>query len=412
MKHIYTFVAIFISSIGISQSLSPIFGDTINTGHEISLSSFNYISSNSFNNQFIDIMAFGGNLDSDIKSFNQSKLGRTNTLGGEFRQKIEYANFDFTPLKKFPNLGVVFSIEDVNFLSSNLNSDLFNIIFEGNANYVGDTADFSFSHVQYQHYQKISLGVITKDTKSSLKLSYVSGNRSIDYRVGDSWMYTSALSDSIVFNLNAEGHYTDSISSYLNSKGAGFSIDLSHNFIYLSKNNKQQIINFSLGNLGAIFWNNKTTYNYVDSISTWSGFDVVDLMKKDSTTNYNFVDTLGIYDVKRSKTELLPFELSIQKLANRYSDQKVQLIFGFKSIITSDYKPYLFAGAYYSPNQKIGVSSRLAYGGFGGFKVGLNANYWVQNKFNILIGTYDLVGFISPKYGFGRSLHLSASIKF
>ena len=88
------------------------------------------------------------------------------------------------------------------------------------------------------------------------------------------------------------------------------------------------------------------------------------------------------------------------------------MIFGFKSIITSDYKPYLFVGAYYSPNQKFGISSRLAYGGFGGFKVGLNANYWVKDKFEVAMGTYDLVGFASAKYGFGKSFNFSTRIKF
>ena len=325
---------------------------------------------------------------------------------------MEYINYNITPVKKWTNYGLIIGVEDVNFVSSNLSSDLYNTVFYGNSNYLGDTLDFSFSHLQYQHYQKVSFGLIHKTYKSSLKVSFVSGNRSIDYRLGNTWMQSSVLSDSIKFNLNAEGHFTDSTQSYLSPKGYGFAFDLNHNFIYYNRDGKRQVINFKLGNLGVVFWNDKTNYNYVDSSSTYSGFDLTDFLGSDFTTQQLTSDTLGIFSDKRSKMELLPFELSVQKLADRYSDKKIQVIFGFKSIITSDYKPYLYVGAYYSPNQKFGLSSRLAYGGFGGFKVGLNANYWVKDKFEIALGTFDLVGFISPKYGFGKSLNFSTRIKF
>lgn len=412
MNKILTAIFVIVATTTFSQELSPIYDDTVNTGHELNISSFNYYASNSFNNQLTNAFIYGGNISNEIKDFNQSKLGRLNSIGGEAEQKIEYINYNITPIKKWTNYGLVVSVEDINFASANLSSDLYNTAFYGNANYLGDTMDFSFTHLQYQHYQKVSFGLIHKTYKSSLKLSFVNGNRSIDYRLGNTWLQSSAASDSIKFNLNGEGHYTDSTNSYLSSKGYGFAFDFSHNFIYYNKDSKRQVINFKLGNLGMVFWNDKTNYNYVDSANTYSGFNVLDLISSDSTANLLSSDTLGIYSSTRSKVELLPFELSVQKLADRYSDQKVQLIFGFKSIITSDFRPYIYAGAYYSPNQNFGISSRLAYGGFGGFKVGLNANYWLKDKLEVAIGTFDLVGFASTKYGFGKSLNFSTRINF
>ena len=412
MNKIFATVLLAFSALSFGQDLMPISGDSINTGQEINLSSFNYYASNSFNNDLTNKFIYGGNIDSTLKTFNQSKLGRINSFGGEFEQKLEYINFNVTPIKKWSNLGLVFSVEDMNYISSNISSDLYNIAFFGNQNYLGDTMNFAFSHAQYLHLQKISVGLISKNSRSSLKLSFVSGNKSVEYRLGDTWMYSSALSDSIKFNLNAEGFSTDSTNSYFSSKGQGFAIDLNHNFIYFNKKQNKQVINFKLGNIGAIFWNNKTNYSYVDSSNVYSGFDVLNLFNGDSTALQISSDTLGIIRQQKSRAQLLPFELSIQKLANRYSDQKLQLIFGFKSIISSDYKPYLFIGAYYAPIDNLSISSRLAYGGFGGFKMGLNANYFMNNTLQISVGTYDLVGFISPKYGFGKSLHFSTRIKF
>jgi hypothetical protein len=412
MSKLLTLLSLIFSLISFSQDLATIFNDTINTGNEIRITSLNYYSSNGFNNELTNKFIFGGNISNEIKDFNQGKLGSINSLGAESEQKIEYVNYNIIPFKKWSNLGIIFSIEDLHFVSSNLSTDLYNTLFYGNSPYVGDTMDFSYSHLQYQHYQKISFGLIHNKYKSSLKISFVNANKGIDYRLGNTWMYSSPLSDSINFNLNAEGHYTPGNNPYFSTAGAGFALDLNHNFIYYNKNEKRQVINFKLGNIGFIYWNDETNYNFVDSSNTYSGFEIMNLITKDSASNLLTTDTLGIFSTTRNQIELLPFELSIQKLADRYASKKLQLIFGFKSIISSDYRPYIFVGGYYSPNQKFGISSRLAYGGFGGFKLGLNANYWVKDKFEIALGTYDLVGFASSKYGFGKSLNFSTLIKF
>ncbi len=413
MKYFLISIILFlISSSSFGQETEKVFGDTINEGHEIEMTSFNYYAS-TFNNAFSDKFIKGGEITSDIKDFNQSKLKRINAFGGEMEQRIHYYNYNITPLKNKPNLGMIFSVEDVNYISSNVSSDLFNTIFYGNNNYLGDTMNFSFSHAQYIHYQKIGFGLMHKKTKSYLKVDFILGNKLMNYRLGNTWMYSSPDSDTIKYNLNAEGFASDTIKSYFDAKGYGFSFDFEHNFIYNDKKERPQVINIKLSNFGVIFWNKQTTQTYVDSANTFSGFELSQLIKRDSTSGDLYpADTLGIFKRQGAHTGLLPFEISIQKLANRYTDQKIQLTFGLKALISSDYRPYGFIGAYYSPTSSIGISSRLAYGGFGGLKVGLSANYFIKNKFTINVGTYDLIGFISPKHGFGKSLNLSMNFKF
>ncbi len=395
-----------------SQETEKVFGDTINTGHEIEITSFNYYSS-TFNNAFTDKFIKGGEITSEIKDFNQSKLKRLNAFGGEMEQRLHYYNYNVTPIKSQPDLGLMFSFEDVNFISSNISTDLFNTIFYGNSNYLGDTMNFSFSHAQYIHYQKIGFGLVHKKTKSYLKVDFLLGNRLTDYRLGNTWMYSSPDSDTIKYNLNAESIKSDTINSYFDTKGYGFSFDFEHNFIYNDKKERPQVINIKLSNFGVIFWDKQTTQTYVDSSNTFSGFEISQLIQRDSTSGDLYpADTLGIFKRVKSYTGLLPFEISIQKLANRYSNQKIQLTFGLKALISSDYRPYGFIGAYYSPIPSLGISTRLAYGGFGGLRVGLSANYFKNNKFTLNIGTYNLIGFISPKFGFGKSLNLSMNFKF
>ncbi|HIP36036.1 MAG TPA: hypothetical protein EYG85_04210 [Crocinitomix sp.] len=413
MKIITLILAFIISVYSHSQEITRVFSDTTNQGHEIEITSFNYYASNSFNNELTDKFIKGGEITQSIKDFNQSKLGKLNSFGGEIEQRILYFNYDITPLKNRPNLGLVFSLEDVNYISTNISSDLFNTIFYGNQNYLGDTMDFSFSHAQYIHYQKIGFGLLHKKYKSYLKVDFLLGNRLENYRLGDTWMYSSSASDSIKFNLNAEGYSSDTIKSYFDSKGYGFSFDFEHNFIYVDKKKRSQVINIKLSNFGVIFWDKNTRFTYVDSANVFSGFEITDLLSRDSSSAPLYsTDTLGFFNGLRQHAEVLPFEISIQKLANRYSSQKLQFIFGLKALISSDYRPYGFFGAYYSPISSLGLSTRLAYGGFGGLKLGLSANYFIKNKFQVHLGTYDLIGFILPKYGFGKSLNISMNIKF
>jgi len=95
----------------------------------------------------------------------------------------------------------------------------------------------------------------------------------------------------------------------------------------------------------------------------------------------------------------------------RNSDKKLQAILGFKAILTSDYFPYLFGGVYYAPTDNFSGSTRLSYGGFGGLQWGIDLNYWLKDKVYIGLGTFDMIGNISKKYGFGRSVNLSAHFK-
>ncbi len=413
MKKLLFLGSIWLSCLGVSQELESVYLDTSYSGHEVQLSSFNYYASNAFNNDLTNKFIYGGTVTSDIKDFNTNRLKRINAFGAEAEQRLTYYNFEVTPIKKWSQYGLIFTVEDNNFVSANMSSDLYKTVFYGNQNHLGDTMDFSFSHAQYLHFQKVGFGLVHKKYKSYLKVDFVLGNQLMNYRLGNTWMYSSPDSDSIKFNFNAEGYQSDTIQHYFDTKGYGFSFDFEHNFTYQNKQNKSQVINLKLSNFGVIFWNNQTTHTYVDSANTYSGFEVMNLLNRDTTSGPLIeADTLGILSQKSSRAEMLPFEISIQKLANRFTDQKLQLTYGFKALISSDYRPYGFLGVYYAPINSLGISSRLAYGGFGGLTLGLTANYFVQDKFQIQLGTYNLIGFVSPKYGFGKSLNLSMHYKF
>ncbi|MBI3135336.1 MAG: hypothetical protein HYZ14_11735 [Bacteroidetes bacterium] len=393
-----------------SQEHLRIFEDTLNETPLLRISSMNYYGSNRFNNQFMDKFLFGGNIDQALKDNNLNRLKSANSIGAEAEQRIDSYTPTINPFKK-EKYGLMLSFSDNHFLSASIPKDVYAVAMYGNASYVGDTADLSFAHAQYQHYQKFSAGFYEQKTMSSIQLSFITGSKGFDFYSSGSFLSTNAALDTVELSLRGQGFSTDRFSPYWAFQGTGFCLDLSYNFIFASKQGKQQIVNFRVGNVGAIFWNKNSKNFTVDSTTIYTGFDVKDFIGQDSINDsWNFEDTLGILKRIGRYGEALPLELSIDKLAD-IRGNKVQAIFGFKAILTQDYRPYVYGGVYYQPNAAFSGSTYLSYGGFAGIRWGLYLNYRVQDKIFLSLGTADMIGNISKNYGFGRSANLLATFK-
>ena len=394
-----------------AQESHRVFEDTINDKSLIRITSFNHYSSNRFNNELMDKFLFGGYISQELKDANEGRLKSLNSLGGEIEQRIDSYSPDIHPFKK-EKYGMVLSFSDNHFFSANISSDTYRTAMYGNANNLGDTMDLGYMHLQYQHYQKFGIGFYDKKTMSSIQVSYVSGSRAANFHTANSWLFSHTDADTVELQLRGQGFTTKSFSPYLGFQGSGFSVDLNYHFLFESKKGNRQIINLRINNLGAIFWNKNSNDYYIDSTTTYTGFDVKDFINKDTSSNtYNFVDTLGLIKSTSRYADILPLELVIEKMADRYSPNKLQLIFGFKAVLTSDYRPYLYAGIYYQPVSKFSLSTHMSYGGFAGVRWGLNLNYWPTDNLYFALGTVDMIGNISSNYGFGRSANLSAYFK-
>ena len=394
-----------------AQDLSVVFEDTINDQSILKISSFNHYGSNRFNNALMDKFLFGGEITQDIKDDNHDRLKSLNSVGGEFEQRIDSYSPDVNPLGK-ERYGLKLSFSDNHFISSNIASDLYTTAMYGNSDYLGDTMDFSFSHLQYQHYQKFSVGFYEQRTLSSVQVSFISGSKAVNFHSANSSLISHADGDTVQLALQAQGFATNDFSPYWAFQGNGFSIDLNYNFMFMSKDGNRQLVNLRISNLGAIFWNKTTHSYYVDSTTTYTGFDIRNFIDDDTLNEtFNFEDTLGFIQEIGRYTDVLPLELVVEKLADRYSPNKLQVIFGFKGVLTPDYRPYLFAGAYYQPISKFAASTHLSYGGFAGFRWGLNLNYWPTEKMYFALGTIDMIGNLSKNFGFGRSANFSAYFK-
>lgn len=401
------YLSFLLSLTGVTQEILPVINDTTFDKNRLQISSQNYYGSNRLNNNFTDKFIFGGTITQAIKDKNFNRMDQNNRLGGEAKQQIEHFNPNIHPIKN-EKYGLVISIADHHLVSANIPTDLYELAMFGNAGSINDTLNFSFAHFQYLHYQKFGIGIFDRTTQSSVKINYVSGSKAIEARMNDTWLYNG--SDSLILHAQGAGYRTDRFYPYLGFQGSGVSIDLNYNFFFESKKGRRQFLNLKVNNLGFIGWNQNNHQYTIDSTSVYTGFNVNEILNRPEgeTKNYNFTDTLGIYEGIGRNFAALPIEFVLQKSPIRNSDQKFQYTLGFKTILTSDYIPYVFGGLYYEPFDFFSASTRLAYGGFGGLQWGLNLNLWTKGNSYFSLGTFNMIGNLSKKIGFGRSINFSA----
>jgi hypothetical protein len=240
-------LSLFISLISFSvfaQEPTYVFEDTINDKNLVKFSSYNTYSSNRFNNEFMDKFLFGGTIDQELKDLNANRLGRMNTFGGEFEQRVDSYSPSINLFKK-EHLGLKLSFSDNHYISSNVPTGLFNLAMYGNAGFQGDSLDLTFAHAQYQHYQKFSVGFFDERNLSSIQLSYVAGSKAAEFGLSSSHFYTSPDADSVSLNLSGSGVMTDRFSPYWAFQGGGFAIDIDYNFIFEGRGKNRPIINFN-----------------------------------------------------------------------------------------------------------------------------------------------------------------------
>ncbi|MGB1102305.1 MAG: DUF5723 family protein [Crocinitomicaceae bacterium] len=409
-KLIPLYTMLLLAPVVFGQEMLSVYETPDEDKNVLSIQSMNYYASNRFNNDLTDKFIFGGTITTEIKERAFDKMSNLNALGGQAEQEILFYTPSISPIGD-ERYGLVVGLSDHHLLSSHTPTDLFQTLMYGNVGTLGDTMDFGFTHVQYLHYQKVGIGLYEKSTLSSIRLNYVIGSRAFEGRLSNSWMVSQT--DAIALNLRGSGYQTDRFNPYISLQGSGASIDLNYNFKFETKTGREQILNLQVNNLGFIYWNQSTISHSVDSLVQYTGFDVQDFINQPegAENNYNFQDTLGIESTRGNVFKALPIEFAIQKLPMRESDKKLQIIGGFKTILTSDYFPYFYGGAYYSFSESFTGSTRLSYGGFGQLQWGLNLNYWGGDKARISLGTFDMLGFISKTYGHGRSINLSANIK-
>lgn len=391
----------------LAQQFIPIQSDTTRYSQEFIISGIAEVSSTSLRNEFTSKILIGGEITDRIKQSSYSKHLLKNRFGLDISSEIEYRNM-YVNLLKNNNIGFLIKGGYYTIGSINYSKDLFSLIFNGNSEFNGKTAQFSGTNFSFFNFQKKGFGCINKKTKSNLSLNYynVSDYYSGDIQKGE--LSQNEEGTSALLSLNGEVRQAKG-SNFV--KGFGGGIDLDYRFnLFLNKEQKSTF-QFVAKNIGAVYLTKELKVYGIDSSYTFDGFKLNQLYGSSSflKDSVSILDTLNIQSTVEKKIVLLPGFLQFGKIVNENYKGKWQSFYGIRLYPSLAYTPMLYLGAHFSLLPKMELGSQLSAGGFSRVKLGFYSNFKIS-KWSIGIATQDVYGVLSKK-GLGQSFLIRVRCK-
>jgi|TARA_R110000737_G_scaffold324995_1_gene338139 hypothetical protein len=401
MNKIYLIVSLIVTLNVIGQHSMPIQMDTLFYKYEVIGTGILDYGSTSIKNELSKKLLYGGFIDSDMKERSLNSHKTQNRIGIEASGEIEFRDYN-TRLFNQDKYGYFIRGGYYNYVTSAYSQDVFNLVFNGNSAFLGDTANFSGTQANAISLQKIGFGFIDKKSKSNIGINYYNVSNLSDAYIRSGDLIMDSTGTNLELDMGARFRYSEGKRF---NKGWGIGIDADFRIPVKWLNESQAYIQVQLKNIGFLSIKNMTEYT-ADESYDFSGFKFNQLIG-DSTSSINgsseLLDTLGIEKRSKNITSMLPGFIQIGKIVDYQSDKTVQSYFGVRLHTTLDYTPLAYIGAHIKLYKWMKVGIQGSYGGFSNFRLGFYSQYDF-GKFHFGIGSEDLIGAFSNK-GYGESIH-------
>ncbi|MFN5460191.1 MAG: DUF5723 family protein [Bacteroidota bacterium] len=371
------------------------------------------LGSSCINNEFIKRIYFGGYIDNEIKDNVSSEMQSINRFGGGVSFGLNY--FSGNDSSKYDWM---IGIKNQEVINGSFSRDFFNTLFFGNKMYKGSTAYFNNTGLNYIGFQELKAGLIWKNVdkggKIGFGLSLLKGQSLVRYReIDTNFLATSLDAEQLSYNASFSLAVSDTGNRDISAfNGTGLSADLYFEAPYKSKIGPSRFI-VTVNNLGFIRWNKKTMLYTIDSLLTFNGVNIDNLLVlNDSTLNIVSQDTLinNLTSLKREKVNVnLPMNLLFMHQTE--FSKNYTLRFGIRNIFNGNSAPFFFIENKINIKNKFLLGISIAYGGYNKYSAGAYFEY--NNKyFTTRIGSIALQGFLRPEKTLGQSLYLTFAKKF
>lgn len=364
--------------------------------------------SNSLNSNFAKSFYTGGLIDGSTIEDISNRQSEHNRFGAIFNYGINAS----IPVDTSGDYQISLSLQDNYFLSSSFTSGLFNLAFQGNRAYAGQTIHAGPSSLRSIRYQQLAVGLNIKQ-RAGFSISYLKGENLQMINVNRMDVTTHPLGYYLVANVKAEQYSSDTSASpgIDNWTGNGFAANIF--FKHQFSSNKENFLLLSVSNVGAIWWNNKTMYRSTDTTLTWEGFSLNNLFNPSDSMIFSATPDSVLDELTSSKSATykmnMPgwFSLRYQLPLN----QKNFLMAGMDFLMDKNYSPY--AGLKYTRRISSGFRASLqaGTGGFGKFYLGTGAEIKVK-KYYAVIDIPGILGLVSQQRSSDLAVHLKIGKTF
>jgi len=409
----YTILALFFIQLQASAQYNTEFIDYSKRGRSIALHTDYDAGSNAIKNDMVNTLIWGGHISNEMKDASEKKLKANNNFGINLNYGLSAfvkgsSKFDF--LIGFKNQEV---------LNASFNSDFYRLMFYGNKRFLGETADLSHISVNALRFQEIKFGAILHQVDSVAKIgvsvSFLKGEQLFFLKTGkNTSLYTSADASEIQLNSNFNLALSDTNNRNLfGFNGVGANADIFFETPYKSKVGKKSVLIVNANNIGFIHWRNNSVQYSSDSIITFQGYKVENILDlRDSTLSNINQDTIlqNLVNGRKEKFNInIPTNLVlINKIY--FGNMNFVLNTGFRYIFNANFKPYFFVEPEYK-YKKMTFNLHTGYGGYVRFNFGASATFNGKHLY-FKLGSNSLQGYIAPKLAYGQGVYFSIAKKF
>ena len=374
-----------------------------------------YTASNCFTVNFIRNFFGSGFITDQMKADASANLLDLNTIGIDF-----YNGVWFMMRTKKDDHTIFIGGIDYNFEeSSQFSRDLFHVVFYGNYDMQGLTADFSkskFSLTSTMEYKAGLMKIYDKNYntyKFGVTGGLVQGLSGLDINAKNTTLYTAPdgryLDLAYDLEINTSGNNKPSLTSF---NGAGFSFD-AFGQIYLQ--GPDLTINAMVNDLGMVFWTKDPLKISGDSTQRFEGVEIDNLFGEVDSAAVGNTDSLleiiGVVKEENAFSQALPSRLNAS--ISKGIGETGYITLGSQFIFNTPYKPLIFiqAGKSFIP-LGMTVSVNAHAGGYGGYNAGLDISKSFGRFLQLKVGSNSLLGTLMPDNFTGAAAYANAIVRF
>lgn len=354
------------------------------------LDGWGMVGGNAVDMQFIRQNVVGGNISGTQINRLADRSFAFNRAGFALQGGLQFWSFGDTLFGK-PQWGLKIQVNTNYHASLSYTDKLFQTIYQGNAQFAGDTVALGPLGAQYQSWQKFGIGFFNKRTLNSIAFSLVAGEKYHSLLVQNADLYTSPTGDSLSLNYAGDYYRSDTLKhGWANGSGLGLALDMDYN---LPLADRKGVISIALRDLGFIAWNKRSEQIAFDSLTTWKGIEANNLfdLATDTLDLPNLKDSIHHTTTARSFVAILPMSLHVRFskyfTANDYYELGVSIWPNRAAV------PLVYIGMNHRIGDHFIFSEKISYGGYGGFGVGAEMQWMPQGNWLLKLGTHHLGGF-------------------
>jgi hypothetical protein len=370
------------------------------------------INSNAITNKFITKFYNGGYIDIDKKDDVLGRVKNVNRIGGDVNYGI-YVAFKPDSILHKKNVSVFLSFRNREHFDARFSNDLYKVVFYGNAQFAGKTAnlnDFNFNLIRYQQLQ---VGIYSTKYDSAARwgigLSFLKGESYTSILAKKAELFTSDDGQYIDFNTSLQAMQTDTTHKGIGAfNGYGASADVYFEAPFKTRVGNSKI-RISVSDLGVIRFNTQSYKLTQDSLFHYSGITINNINNiQDSTFNQLSKDSIinSLLPLKKQAFSVtLPSVLNLC-FETKFND-RFHLTEGIRYMFNANYKLLSYVKGDFYINSRLMMSATFSYGGYGHFNYGLGVFANFGNGFMLYAGSNNIEGFIVPSKTTGQGAYLS-----